>query len=278
MISKLSNKRRQSSSFTPYHEQAMSINNNARKNDGPQFEYFQISVGASRILRHLGVLCNEGVDERKLLDCVIKCCGKPKTRDARLRMDRLWQTQGLKPEDSGVDWKFHDGLLKFLVNRDQYALYSNECRMQEDNPPIWKDSACDFLVPSKCQKHGITSHSQQDFVNADFPIPEGSNYYCSIATGEAPSPYPHLPTPSPLPGPFPLGEHFPPLGPPSPLGTPYHPLIPDDHLCLVGDNQLLGLEQLGKEDTQKNPINPPVPLPDGDWVEQCLALLDNYSS
>jgi len=164
MISKprthLSNKR-QSSSFILYHKHAMSINKAREKDGGPQFERLQLSVGASRILRHLGVLCNEGVDENKILDCVINCYGKPET----------------------------------------------------------------------------------DFAITDFPVPKGKNYFCLIATGEASesvsssSPYHPL-----LPGdPFLLGESFHPPQPLSPLGP------------------------------QKNPINPPVPLPDDVWVEQILS-------
>jgi len=145
-----------------YHEHGASIYAH-KDHDHP----FVLSERTQRVLHCLGL------NEEKLLDCVIRCNGKRHTREAKLsRIELLLQTKGLNPTETGVQWIFHNGLDKFLVNRDHYAHFLNECRMKNHMPPVWTDSVGDFFVPSKCQEHGLNSHSEQDFVNIGFLIPE----------------------------------------------------------------------------------------------------------
>jgi len=209
-----------------------------------------------------------GLNEEKLLACVIRCYGKCHTREARLsRIELLLQTKGLDPNETGVQWKFHNGLDKFLVNRDHYAHFFNECRMKNHMPPVWTDSVGDFFVPSKCQEHGLNSHSEQDFVNVGFLLPEGKNYFCSMATGEpqeslsGPSPY-HLPHPGPSPYSLPPCYHqfYPPYSGPSPFDPPlYNPPVS------LSDNKTFSLEQIVENDISLPnyplPHNPPHPGP-----------------
>jgi len=107
------------------------------------------------------VLHSLGLTDKKVLECVINCKGERKTRNVQRRMALLLQTKGLKPEVTGVQWKFYPDVYKLLINRDQYAFYVNACRMEKSMPPILKASVGDFFVPSKCHKHGLNSHAQQ---------------------------------------------------------------------------------------------------------------------
>jgi len=196
MISKQKRPRKKSIKRYPsvYHEHAASI---YAHHSHP----FELSESNRCVLHRLGL------NEEKLLDCVIRYYGKRHTREAQLsRIELLLQTKGLDPNETGVQWKFHNGLDQFLVNRDHYAHFLNEIRMKKEMPPIWQDSVGDFFKHSKCQARGLNSHSEQDFVNAGFLIPEGINYFCSIATGEEKESLSGL-SPYPQPGPSPYVSH-----------------------------------------------------------------------
>jgi len=78
--------------------------------------------------------------------------------------------------------------------------------MKKEMPPIWQDSVGDFFKHYKCQAHGLNLHSEQDFVNAGFLIPEGITYFCLIATGEVKESLSGL-SPYPQPGPSPYVSH-----------------------------------------------------------------------